>query len=82
MGVEYKQYLLPKEHSFQPSPKQLGVPAGTVRKYTLSSKALPGNSFEPQNCQKTQLSIKDRDYRLVRGTFVVEVSTIWGNMVA
>lgn len=24
MGVEYKQYLLPKEHSFQPSPKQLG----------------------------------------------------------
>lgn len=61
---------------------QEGVPAGTVRKYTLSSKALPGNSFEPQNCQKTQLSIKDRDYRLVRGTFVVEVSTIWGNMVA
>jgi hypothetical protein len=62
--------------------EQIGVPAGTVRKYTLSSKALLDNSFEAQNCQKAELSIKDRDYRLVRGCFVVEIHAVWSNMVA
>jgi hypothetical protein len=61
---------------------KVGVPAGTVRKYTLSSKALLDNSFETQNCQKAELSIKDRDYRLVRGCFVVEIHAVWSNMVA